>query len=210
MENPELMQHGRDWFTAKMHEALSGARQDAQGDQFILGDKMRKFVDSNSALIDSPLFTADQRRVVNELVDAATMVERTGRAGAQGGSDTAAKLAGKNYIQTMVGSWFQPLRAAELAGAGTGYLLGGGYKEAVAGGVAANRLASPAINAMYSGARDKVTALLSNAMLDPAFARELMQSAQGRNIQFASPRMRNFLATMPAAGWTTMEGPGSP
>jgi hypothetical protein len=210
MQNPELLQHGRDWFTAKMHEALSGARQDAQGDQFILGDKMRKFVDSNSALLDSPLFTPDQRRVVNELVDAATMVERTGRAGAQGGSDTAAKLAGKNYIQTMVGSWFQPVRAAEAIGAGAGLMTQGGWKGALGGFAVGNRAGTWAADQAYAGARDKVTALLAEAMQDPAFAAELMRSAQGQNAQFASPRMKNFLATMPAAGWTTMQIPGSP
>jgi len=209
MQDPAQMQHGRDWFTTRMQTALSGARQDAQGDQFILGDKMRKFVQDNRPLIDSPLFTADQRRVVDELVDAATMVERTARAGPQGGSDTAAKLAGKNYLSEMVGGWFQPVRAAELAGAAIGGATGG-WGGAAAGFLAGGRVADPLVGRLYGNARDKVMMLLSEAMLDPAFARELMQSARGQNTQFASPRMKNFLATLPATAWTTMEIPGQP
>ena len=207
MQDPAQMQHGRDWFTTKMQTALSGARQDAQGDQFILGDKMRKFVQDNRALIDSPLFTPDQRRVVDELVDAATMVERTARAGPQGGSDTAAKLAGKNYVQEMVGSWFQPVRAAELAGGAIGAATTGGWAGTLGGAAIGNRIASPLIDRAYSGARDKVMTLLSEAMLNPAFAKELMLSAKGKNTQFASPRMKNFLATLPATVSATMQEP---
>jgi hypothetical protein len=73
--------------------------------------------------------------------------------------------------------------------------------------VAGNRIATPLVERAYSGARDKVNELLSQAMQNPAFAKELMQSARDKNIQFASPRMRNFLATMPATAWTTMEIP---
>jgi hypothetical protein len=167
---------------------------------------LSKFVDANRALIDSPLFTPDQRRVINELVDAATTVERTARAGPQGGSDTAAKLAGKNYLSEMVGGWFQPVRAAELAGAAVGGATGG-WGGAAAGGLAAGRVASPVVERLYGNARDKVMMMLSEAMLDPAFAKELMQSAKGKNTQFASPRMKTFMATMPAAAWTTMEIP---
>jgi len=207
MENPELLQHGRDYFTARLAEATASARQDASGDAFVMGDKLSKFVDAHRALIDSPIFTADQRRVINELVDATTMVERTARAGSQGGSDTAAKLAGKNYLSSLVGSWFQPVRAAEVLGAGAGAIYPGGYGGAAAGAVAGNRIATPLVERAYSGARDKVNELLSQAMQNPAFAKELMQSARDKNIQFASPRMRNFLATMPATAWTTMEIP---
>jgi hypothetical protein len=205
MQDPAQMQHGRDWFTARMQNALSSARQDAEGDQFILGDRMRKFVQDNRPLIDSPLFAPDQRRVVNELVDAATMVERTARAGPQGGSDTAAKLAGKNYVQSLVGGWFQPVRAAELAGGGIGLATSGGWKGALGGAAIGNRIATPLFEKAYSGARDKVMSMLSEAMLDPAFARELMQSARGQNTQFASPRMKTFLATLPATAGITME-----
>jgi hypothetical protein len=209
MENPELVQHGRDWFASRLSGVVASARQDAEGDAFVLGSKLSKFVDANRPLIDSTLLTPEQRRVVNDLVEAATTVERTARAGPQGGSDTAAKLAGKNYVSAMVGNWFQPALMAEAAGAAGGFGVTGGMGGAALGALAAGKAAAPLAERAYAGAADKVTALLAEAMLDPVFARELMRKATPGNMQFASPKMKNFLATSPVTSWTAMGIPGA-
>jgi len=192
--NPELVQHGRDWFTARLSDTIRGASQDAQGDPFILGNKLSRFVDTNRPLINSPLFTPDQRNVINDLVEATGIVGRTARAGPPGGSDTAAKLLTNNYVQALVGSWFRPDLAMKIIGT-----IGGGVATqspwgAVAGGLGATMAGPSLTNWAYKSAADKVTALLSRAMTDPAFATELMRNASRGNTALASPMLRDYLA----------------
>jgi hypothetical protein len=196
--NPELAQHGRDWFTAKLTDAISNARQDAQGDAFISGAKLENFVKQNRPLIDSKLFTPDQRKVIDNLVEAAGIVERTARAGAPGGSDTAAKLLTNNYVQALVGSWFRPELAAKIIGTVGGAVAGSSVSQpglgAVLGAVGASAAGPSLTNWAYKPAADRVTALLSQAMNDPTFATELMRKASRGNTAFGSPALRDYLS----------------
>ena len=197
MGDPTLVQHGRDWFTARLANVVGSARQDAEGDPFVIGNKLSQIVTQNRTLLDSPLFTADQRQVVDNLVEAATTLERSARAGPVGGSDTAAKLAGKDYVSALVGGWLKPVTAiaADLAGVGAGFQLTG--RAALPWVPLPHQDGVPILDRAYSRAAEKVMNLLSDAMLDPAFARELMRNASPGNVSFASPKLQNFLATAP-------------
>jgi hypothetical protein len=200
---PKLMGTARDWFTSKMTTAAQSAAQDATGNQFVLGNKLRRFVQQNRPLIASEIFAPEQRALLDEIVDAATTVERTMRGGPKGGSDTAAKLAGGNYVQGLVGDWFKPAINAVAHGVGTigGYMTGGPF--GAAGGFVAARGVNNLAGKLYGDAGGKVMSLLAEALRDPEMARELMRKASSTP-SFARPRTENFLATLPATAAAVM------
>jgi hypothetical protein len=206
----DALQGGRDWFTAKMQQAANGPRQDANGDPFVLGNNLRKFVQANRPLIDSDLFSQEQRDAVDQIVDAANIVERTARAGSRGGSDTYRNLAGNNYISTLVGGWMKPVTEAapQLAGGAAGFVYGG-PAGATAGAYGAGKVMKPLIDRVYGNARDNVMNLIGDAVHDPDFARELMQNAPASRSQSVSPRLRNYLATLPITVETTGASPAT-
>lgn len=200
--DPALMQHGRDWFTARMAERMSSATaQDNMGNQVVQGASLAKFVEQNRALINSPLFTPDQRRVINEMVDAVRMQGRTANAGRiHGGSTTAANLAGNSYVKALVGNWLGPL--AEVGGAAMGAAAGAPFGHiGAAVGAGAGRQAGRAFNSvadnLYASAGERVKGMLAQAMTDPQFASELMRDASRANLGFASPRLQSLLTTVP-------------
>ena len=206
------LQSGRDWFTAKMQQAANSAKQDTQGDPLVLGNNLRKFVQANRPLIDSDLFSPEQRDAIDQIVDAANMVERTARAGSRGGSDTFRNLAGDNYISTLVGGWMKPVaEAAPQALGGTAGFVVGGAGGAAAGAYGAGKVMKPLIDAAYGHARANVMNLISDAVHDPEFARELMQkAAPSRAAGQQSPRLRNYLATLPITVETGYPATGAP
>jgi len=180
MADPELHQHARDWFATKLNDHVSASiTQDNAGNQLIKPTVLGDFVRSNRDLINSSLFTPEQRRVVNDMVEAMRTI---GRKPPAEGSPTAANLAGGNYVQALVGEWTKPLSG-----------LVGGVASLVPGmGGASNLLPS-----LYSGAGERVKNLLGEAMRDPAFASELLMRASRQNNAFVSPKLQGMLATAP-------------
>lgn len=193
-----ILGNARDWFSTKMQEAGAGARQEATGEQALLGNKLRLFVQANRPLIDSAVFTPEQRQVVDDIVAASNMLERTARGGAKGASDTARLLSGNDYLSALVGGWAKPVtQAIPQALGGVGGFIAGGAGGAAAGAYGAKQVMGPVIDAAYGKARANVTNLLLDAVKNPEFARELMQTARPARSQAVSPVMRNYLATLP-------------
>lgn len=202
MAAPDLGQHARDWFTAKMHDRMNAAiTQDNAGNQVIKPTELANFMRDNRALLNSSLFTPEQRRVANDMVEA---LRTLGRRPPADGSPTAANLQGTNYVSQLVGDWFKP--AASVIGAGLGaaggHLIPGAGALAEIGGAAAGAgsgggLAYTLADRAYSGAADKVKNLLVQAMHNPDLARELLMRASRQNNQFASPQLRGLIGIMP-------------
>ena len=208
MGNPDLAQHARDWFTAKLNDRMSASiTQDNAGNQLIKPTELGNFVRANRALIDSPLFTVDQRKVVNDMVEAMRTLSRRPPSD---GSPTAANLQGGNYVSALVGNWVKPVTAA----LGTGIGLAGGaagahlLPEAVPGGLAqiggalagaggSGAIARSLADRMYTGPAEKVKDLLVRAMQDPQLASELLMRASQQNNAFASPQLRSLIGTLP-------------
>jgi hypothetical protein len=125
--------------------------------------------------VNSRLFTDAQRDLMRRIGDAADMGARTARAGAPGGSDTFAKLSGKNFIDALIGpmaSKVMPVGGAVL-GAHFGFTEGG-VGGALAGLWGGNHLAEM----LYAAPREKVLNLLNEAMSDPKLAQALMQKVR--------------------------------
>jgi hypothetical protein len=209
--DPGVLQGGRDWFTAKIQQATNSAKQDANGDPYVLGNNLHKFVQANRPLIDSDLFSQDQRDAIDHIVDAANMVERTARSGSRGGSETYRNLAGDNYITALVGGWMKPITEAapQIIGGAAGLVAGGTPGAAAAGAYGAGRIMKPIIDRVYGHARDNVMNLIGDAVHDPDFAHELMQKAPSQPSATASPRLRNYLATLPISVETAGSSPAT-
>lgn len=199
--DPDAMQNARDWFSTQLANKVAGARQDAAGDAEILGNVMRKFVQDNQPLINSPIFSQRQRALISEIVDAVTMGERTARAGARGGSDTAINLAGGRYLDKVVGSWFAPIleKAGGAIGAGLGGAVTGGSTAGAIAGYGAGEAAAKAITQ-----NNKVAAQIQNLLYDatrnPNNAIRLMQKASRANDPFVGNIVQRYTKYVPPAG----------
>lgn len=197
---PEAMQNARDWFASQLSNKVAAARQDAAGDSFVLANTMRKFVQDNRALINSPVFSPQQRQLVDNIADAVAMQERTARAGARGGSDTALNLAGSRYIDQVVGGWFAPL--VEKAGAGAGAAVGGavGGVPGAAVGYAVGQDAGRSLANAHGRVANQMMDLLHRATRDPDLAIQLMRRANTANDAFVGPALRQILTRSAVPG----------
>ena len=127
-------------------------------------------MDNYDHVINSDLFTDDQRDLLDRINQAAQMTARTARGGAPGGSDTFAKLSGKNWVDALVGTGAKKI--ARTVGAAAGYATGGPF------GAAAGAYGAPKImETMLSANKDAAMKLLTQALYDPAMAKALMTPA---------------------------------
>lgn len=162
--NPETaartLQTGREWFISHLVDSVSGAKQDLQGAQTLLGNKLRNFVNNNQGVLQSDLFTKEQRDLINQTVEAAQMVERTGRAGQPGTSNTARLITGGNYIRDTVGGTFGVV----------GRLIGtvaGAHVAGVPGALYGLIKTSPAVRAAYDEYTQNVMRMMARGLRDP-------------------------------------------
>jgi hypothetical protein len=210
------LQLARDWVASRMRQRASGAAQEVRTEaggepnQMLLGNQLRRFINENEGLLNSSLFTPEQRQVFNEARDAIQMIERTARAGTPNTSDTARMLFGGNYLKELIGGWYWPV--LKMVGTGAAALgthtlhtmqTGEPYGGLVTGGVVAlgaNRLVEKAV----SDASNKVLTMVGEASRNPALARELMErsGAQDGGPQFVTPQIRNFLSTLPITAYS--------
>jgi hypothetical protein len=167
--DPQGMQAARDAFAKKFSDAISGV-PDAQGNVTIKPAAVAKFVEKYDHIIDSPLFTPDQRSLMDRINKAAQMGARTARAGAPGGSDTFAKLSGKSWVDALVGTGAK--KVARTVGATAGYATGGPF------GAAAGAYGAPKImETMLAANKDATMKLLTQALYDPELATTLITPA---------------------------------
>jgi hypothetical protein len=176
-EDPAGQQAARDAFAQKFLKRVQTTVPDEEGDRVLSASKIAGFLDDYKHVIDSPIFSAEQRDMIRRIGDAADMAQRTARAGAKGGSDTFAKLSGKSYLDVLIGPGASKI--APVAGALVGGHLAGpvGAAAGAVGGFGLNKLEQT----LYGASRDKVVALINEAMANPELAKALMMQASKKS-----------------------------
>jgi len=199
--NPETfddtMQMARDWFLAKMNARISGARQDLDENQFVVSNQMRKFMRDNRALVNSEIFTDDQRRVMHDVARVANMADRVVRSGQPIGSPTAESLMGGTYLRETLGHWYAPIFGlpSRLVNAGLtavgGAIAGGGahyfgagpltsLAASVAGAIPGGlRMGTGGVSETLQNGINGALQLVGRALRDPAEATRLLQKVEG-------------------------------
>lgn len=174
-------QAARDAFAQRFLDRVQTTVPDGEGSPFISASKISNFIDDHKHIIDSRIFSDDQRDMIQRISDAADMAQRTARAGARSGSDTFGKLQGKTFLDELIGPGAAKLvnwtsRALPAVGAAVGGKMGG-YEGAAAGAAIGSYGVTKLQASLYAATRDKVSALVTEAMSNPALAKTLMQTA---------------------------------
>lgn len=167
------LQAARDAFTQKFSQAIQGV-PDIQGNITVKPAAVTKFVNDYRHIIDSKLFDPAQRKLIESIRDAANMAARTARAGAPGGSDTFAKLSGKNWAEALLGAGAS--KGARIIGGTLGGLTGGPVG-AGAGAYGAPKL----METMLSANKEAAMRLVTEALYDPELAATLIKAATKAN-----------------------------
>jgi hypothetical protein len=170
-KDPEAYQAVRDAFAQKFRAAIEGI-PDASGQPTIKAAAVSKFMDNFDHIIQSDVFTPDQRKLLSSIDDAANMTARTARGGAPGGPDTFAKFSGKNWVDAMIGAGAK--KVASVVGAAGGAALGGGNPYAAAVGAYS---APKVMETMLAANKEATMKLLTQAIYDPDLAKTLMTPA---------------------------------
>ena len=174
-------QAARDAFAQRFMDKVQTTVPDLEGSPFISAAKVSNFLDDHQHIVDSRIFSDDQRDLIQRISDAADMSQRTARAGARGGSDTFAKLQGKTFLDELIGPGAAKLvtwgsKVLPAAGAAIGGKVGGVEGAAIGAGIGQYG-ASKIQGALYAATRDKVVDLVTEAMNNPELAKTLMQTA---------------------------------
>lgn len=184
--DPLGLKSARDAFAQKFMESVQSVTPDQNGQRFIIPGQVTKFTDRYSHIVNSKLFDDSQRSLIKKIQEAADMGARTSRAIPPGGSDTAGKLLGNQFIDVLIGPGAGKIipsaaAAAGLAhgpiGSGVGFILGKSAEGAFE-------------SALLKAPRDKVVALLNEAIADPQLAKALMMKATPGNAKLMDPRVR--------------------
>lgn len=160
---------------------------DLAGNQRLMPNALTKLVQDDGAnlvkqatgrkgLGDLPdVMTPDQQNMLNAIV---SEVDRTGavaRAGNGPGSATAQRMASQNVIRQLAGPTGLPVSWAESA--------------------LANTVMGKPLNLLYGGvAEPKIQQALAEAVLDPAKARQFLQTAQKQGMQLPDNAITRLLA----------------
>jgi hypothetical protein len=177
----EGYQAARDAFAQRFLDKVQTTVPDQAGSPFVSASKISNFVDDHQHIINSRIFSDDQRDLIQRISSAADMAQRTARAGARGGSDTFAKLQGKTFLDELIGPGAAKLvtwgsKVLPAAGAAIGHQVGGLEGAAIGAGIGQYG-ASKIQSALYEATRDKVVDLVTEAMNNPELAKTLMQTA---------------------------------
>lgn len=188
----QAMDAARSAFAQKFLDKIQSVNLDQAGDRVVQAGKITKFTDDYAHVINSPLFTDDQRTLIKAVNDTADMAARTSRTGASMGSDTFAKLSGDKFLDAMIGGMTAKALPAVAGAAGykIGEMFGGHGAElgAAAGYTGATKLAK----ALYAAPREKVMDLVQQAIRDPDLATALQSSVRDRTA--GSSYIRAYIA----------------
>lgn len=181
----------RSAFAQKFLDKISSVNKDQTGTSLAIPGKVSDFIDDYKHIINSPLFTTDQKNLIQSIAKASDMGARTSRAGEPGGSDTYAKLSGGNFLDAMIGKW--PTKLASLASAGVGFATHGPIG-GVVGAVEGGKLA----RSLYEAPKEKILKIITDAIHDPQLAKSLQMKATQGNVKFMPGRIQSYLATVMA------------
>ena len=176
-------QAARDAFAQKFLDAAQTTATDVQGNRELSSPAITNFVDNYRHVINSDLYTPAQQSLFDKIQQGADMAARTSRPVARGGSDTASKLMGNQFVDALIGPAASNAFRNTAAGLGVAGALALHANPVMAAGALGTGLvasagANPIMRAMYAAPRDRAMALLAEAMRDPALAQTLMRTAK--------------------------------
>ncbi len=197
--DPQGMQAAKDAFAEKFIQNVQGTETDVNGLRKVMPAKLTKFIDDHQHVINSPLYTDAERNTVNQIQRASEMAARVEKGVPRGGSDTASNLAGKDFLNTIVGRG--PAAAVNAApaiggviggtiGGKLGSVVGATVPGAIAGTHVGSQLGAGWAEKLYGPTRDRTLEMLQEALKNPDMARRLLASGTpnvnaGRNARFA-------------------------
>lgn len=194
--DPTALDAARSAFAQKFMDAIQNKTLGPDGEPVLSAAKLPSFLNDYDHVVNSRLFTQDQKDLIQNVRDASEMASRTDRARpTAGGSDTSSKIAagvyGKTYLDSLLGKRVARV-ATTAAGAAAGYVSGvpgGTAIGALTGATAGNEV----IQMLYGASRDKVAAILTRAMHDPELAKSLMAKPSVGAEKTMNPNSRAFL-----------------
>lgn len=194
-DDPAGQQAARDAFAQKFLKRVQTTVPDEEGDRVISASKVTGFLDDYKHVIDSPIFTDDQRAMIRRIGEAADMAQQTAMAGAKGGSDTYAKVTGKSHLDYMIGPGASKI--APVVGATIGGHLAGPFGAAggALGGFGLNKLEQ----ALYGATKGRVIDMIHQAMADPELAKTLMLQASTKSALKIPVAQRRLIYSLVAA-----------
>lgn len=195
-------QAARDAFAQKFLKRVQTTVPDEEGDRVISASKVTGFLDDYKHVIDSPIFTEDQRGMIRRIGEAADMAQQTARAGAKGGSDTYSKISGKSYLDVMIGpgaSKIAPVAGALIGGHFGGPLGAAGGPLGAAGGAIGGFGLNKLEQALYGATKEKVIGMINKAMADPELAKTLMTQASTKSALKIPAAQRRLIYSLVAA-----------
>lgn len=186
------MQAMRDAFAKKFLDHIQLSTSDIGGGRNLSAAATTNFVDDYAHIINSKIFTPQQRELIGKIQQATDMIARTSRAAPKGGSDTAAKLLGNNFLDVMIGPGASKL--APIAGAAIG--MSHGPVGMLVGAAAGKGVEKGLTEALYAAPREKVIELLNQAIADPAIAQALMTKASAANAKMMPSAARQKIISI--------------
>lgn len=194
--DPAASQAARDAFVQRFLDSTQTTALDQTGAPLISRAKTTNFLNDYGHVVNSRLFTPQQRALLGNIQDAVDMSARTMQSKPPGGSDTFPKLAGQKFMDVLIGPGAVKLvkGTGAVVGAGLGNVVeGGGHLGGMATlyGMYKGAQADELLNKLYSAPRDKVVNLVTQAMHDPQLAKVLMMKASPANSKIIAPTTRN-------------------
>jgi hypothetical protein len=186
----EGYQAARDAFAQRFLAKVSTTDRDQIGGAIVSAAQVTKFLAAHDHVVQSRLFDDAQRDLIRRIAQAADMSQRVARAGAKGGSDTYGKLSANTFLDVLIGNGASKLLPA--VGTLAGHSVGGPVG-AAAGFAASLKGGEKMTEALYGATRDKVIALVHEAIADPALAKTLMMQATKQNALKVPAQQRRFI-----------------
>lgn len=202
--NPDGAKAARDAFTGKFLNYVQQNALDEAGTPLISPAKTTNFLDDYRHVVNSKLFTDQQRGMFRSIEKATQMVAREGARAPGGGSDTFQKLAGDKFLDALISPGAAKLLRAGggLTGAAIGSLTEGPIAT-VAGLIGGSKGTDALLSKLYQAPRDRVVNLLTEAANDQDIAKALMMKASPANAKLIKPATRTkilgILGAQPAA-----------
>ena len=191
--DPEALDAARNAFSSKFLNTVQNAGLDQAGDPLVSQAKTQNFLKQYQHVVNSRLFTPEQRALIGNIGDATNMAARTAQgAPAGGGSDTAAKLASSKYIDSLIGPGASHIFGM-VGGAAAG-ALEAGLPGAGIGAVAGKSAGTALSRALYAAPREKTIQILNQAMSDPDLAKALMKQASVGAEKTMPDKTKRYLA----------------
>lgn len=195
---PEVQDQAKDAlrssFAQKFLDVATSYGKDASGNNNVTQAGVQKAIDQYGHVINSGLYTPEQRAIFTKIGDAVDMISR--KSAGVTGSNTFEKLSSNSWLNAILDKRAAAAvnmvsKAGPSVGAGAGAFAFGPI--GAAGGSAVGDMAKGAVLGKFDAVRETAFDLLREASLDPALAKALMMKATDGSLKVVSPAVRQSI-----------------